>query len=90
MRIPSFASIEEFAQGFKDTGDNDDIFQVDNISLYGSESEEGQQSIDPHKGQIPVPVIEPISSLSCPIQLPNLVTEEAAAKAASLLPSIGA
>ena len=37
LGIPSSASIEEFAQGFKDTA-----IEVDRISLYCSESEEDQ------------------------------------------------
>ena len=41
--------------------DDNDIIEVDNISFYGSDPEEDQQPIDPPKGQIPVPIIEPIS-----------------------------
>ena len=68
MGIPSSASIEEFAHGFKDTADYNGIIEVDNISLYGCDSEEDQQPIDPPKAQISLPIIEPISpQLSCTV-----------------------
>ena len=62
MGIPSCASMEDFAHGFKDTAGYNDVIEVDSISLYGSECEEDQQPIYPPKGQIPLPIIEPISS----------------------------
>ena len=71
MGIPSSASIEEFVYGFKDMADYNDVIEVDNISLYGSDSEEDKQPIDPPKGQIPVPIIEPILPHSSTIQLPD-------------------
>ena len=40
MEILSSASIEEFAHGFKDMADYNDVIEVDNISLYGSNTEE--------------------------------------------------
>ena len=49
MGITSSASIEEFACEFKDTTDYNDITEVENISLYGSESKEDQQPIVPPK-----------------------------------------
>ena len=57
MEIPSSASIKEFAFGFKDIMNK---IQADNISFYGSDSEEDQQPIDLPMGQILVLVIEPI------------------------------
>ena len=61
MVVPSSTSIEEFAHGFKDIAYYNDVIEVDNISLYGSDSEEDQQPIDLPKGKIPVPIIEAIS-----------------------------
>ena len=61
MGIPSLASIEEFAHRFKDKADYNDVIEVDNISIYGSNSKEDQQPIDLSKRQILVSIIEPIS-----------------------------
>ena len=64
VEIPCSASNEEFAHGFKDTAEFNNVIEVDNISLCGSVSEEDQKPIDPPKGQIPVPIIKPISPLA--------------------------
>ena len=73
MEITPSASTEQFAHGFKDMTDYNDIIQVDKISLYGSESKEDQQPNNSLKGQIPVPIIESISTpallYSYPIEL---------------------